>query len=1082
MRSTYTHALLFCLFFLFPGYIELTAQTTTNASMGGLILDENNEPLIGVNVVATHLPSGTEYGATTRDNGRYTIPAMRVGGPYQVEITYIGFETVKYDNISLRLGTTFDLDVVLREGVYLDEVEIISLERSLINEKRTGASTNIGVETLETMPTLSRSVTDFTRLTPQSSGTSFGGQDAKAVNFTVDGSILTNAFGLSGALPGASTNSTPISLDAIEQIQVNIAPYDVTQGGFVGAGINAITRSGDNEFRGSVFFNTRNESMVGNRAGNAEVLTSDFNVNQVGFRLGGPIIKNKLFFFVNAELEDRMDPGSAFRAAAPGRTGDNVTRVQLSDLEQLSNTLRDRFGYETGRFEDFSLPTNSTKILAKLDYNINANHNLSVRFNMLQSLQGRDAAATSLGFGGRNRNLFSMNYENTNYLLNDNFYSGIAELNSIFSNKFSNTLTVGYTSQTNFRSYGGGDFPAVDILEGGRNYISFGTDVLSPNRSLNSEIWQFQNNFTAYLNNHTLTVGVNLEAFNFDYTFTPAFFGQYVYNSLDDFYSDINGEPVELRRFQRTFSGLPGGGIPTANTQAYIASAYVQDEINFTRNFRVTAGVRLDVPFYGQTAVRNPAVEEQMFLQPNGNPITIQTDKLPDPQYMINPRLGFNWDVLGDRTFQLRGGSGMFTGRPIYINISNMVNLNGITLGTIREDFTSDYPFNPDVNAYIPQDFEDPDTYEIAYIDRNFRNPQVWRSNFGIDKDFFNGLVGTFEAIYTQQMADLLFYDSNLRPAQRNLAGPDQRLIYGFSDEANRLNPNVSNATVMTNTDMGYSYSLTWQLTKQFNKNFHGSVAYNYAVSKNMADGNTQHFLSYENIQSVNGGNYPTLGFSLDDQRHRVISTISYRKEYGKRLKMASGISMFFEFGNQGVFSYTYNGDANGDQIAGNDLIYVPTSQELQNMQFRELTLNGGSVVSPQQQRELFDNFINQDRYLSSRRGEYASRHGVQLPATGRLDLSFTQEFFFETNGKRNVLQLRADIINITNLINRNWGIGYSFVNDSPISIVDIDEITNIPTYQLNPVGNTITQESFLRTATTLDVWQMQLGVRYIFN
>jgi len=1082
MRRSFTQVLINSIFFWVLGVGNLFAQTTTNASMGGLIQGEDGEPLIGVNIFATHIPSGTEYGASTRVNGRFSIPAMRIGGPYEIEITYIGYETVKYNNIFLRLGTTFDLDVVLKEGIFLEEVEILSLERSLINEKRTGASTNIGVETLESMPTLSRSVTDFTRLTPQSSGTSFGGQDAKAVNFTVDGSILTNAFGLTGALPGSSTNATPISLDAIEEIQVNIAPYDVTQGGFVGAGINAVTRSGDNELRGSAFFNTRNESFVGKRAGNAEVLTSDFNVNQIGFRLGGPIIKNKLFFFVNAEIEDRMDPGSAFRAAAPGRTGDNVTRVQLSDLEQLSNTLRDRFGYETGRFEDFSLPTTSHKILAKIDYNINTNHHLSIRFNMLESLQGRDAAATSLGFGGRNRNLFSMNYENTNYLLNDNFYSGIAELNSIFSNKFSNTVTVGYTSQRNFRSYGGGDFPAVDILEGGRNYISFGTDVLSPNRALNSDIWQFQNNFTAYLNNHTVTIGVNMEAFNFDYTFTPAFFGQYVYNSLDDFYRDINGETVELRRFQRSFSGLPGGAIPTANTQAYIASAYLQDEINFTRNFRVTAGVRLDVPFYGSTAVRNPAVEEQMFLQPNGESLTIQTDKLPDPQFMINPRLGFNWDIKGDRTFQLRGGSGLFTGRPIYINISNMVNLNGITQGTIREDNTTEFPFNPDITAYTPQDFGAPESYEIAYIDRNFRNPQVWRSNLGIDKDFYNGLVGTFEAIYTQQMADLLFYDSNLRPAERNLAGPDQRLLYGFGDAANRLNQNVANATVMTNTNMGYSYSLTWQLTKQFNKNFHGSMAYNYAVSKNMADGNTQHYLSYETIHSVNGGNFPTLGFSLDDQRHRFISTVSYRREYGKKLKMASGVSMFFEFGNQGVFSYVYNGDANGDQIAGNDLIYVPTSQELQNMQFRELTLNGGTTVSPQQQRDLFENFINQDRYLSSKRGQYAGRHGVQLPATGRLDLSFTQEFFLESNGKRNVLQLRADIINITNLINRRWGIGWSYVNDAPISIVEIDQTTNIPVYQLNPVGNELTQESFLRTASTLDVWQMQLGVRYIFN
>jgi hypothetical protein len=1058
--------------------LPLYAQTSTTSSMDGIVLDEDDLPLPGAHVVAIHLPTNTQYSVVTFDDGRFRIPAMRVGGPYEVTVSYIGYENRVIENIQLRLGQNYSLPVVMYEGgISLDAVTVSS-RIGVINENRMGASSNISTEALEGMPTLSRSIQDFTRFTPQSSGTSFAGQDPKAINFTVDGAILTNTFGLSGSVPGASTNSTPISLDAIKEIQVNISPYDVTQGGFTGAGINAVTRSGDNEIRGSVFFNTRNQSLVGRSARGTEVISDEFTVSQVGFRLGGPIIKDKLFFFVSGELERRNDPGTSF-VSDDGQEGANVTRVRTEDLQQLRNTLIDRFGYDPGGWQGYSLPTNSYKIFAKIDYNINDRHSLSVRYNMMESSQGRLNARTSLGFGGRNANLFSMNFQNSNYLLNDNFYSGIMELNSRFGSRYFNSLTVGYTSQQNFRSWEGGDFPAVDILEGGRNYISFGTDLLSPNRALSSGIFQFQNNFKVYLASHSLTMGVNFEAFQFDYTFNPTYFGQYVYNSLDDFYRDINGETVELRRFQRTFSGLPGGGVPTANTQAYIASAYVQDEWDITNNFRLIAGVRLDVPFYGDSAPRNQAVEELTFNRPNGEPFSIRTDRLPDTQFQINPRAGFNWNVLGDRSFQIRGGSGLFTGRPIYINVSNMINSNGLTLGQIRGDNTTEFPFSPDVNAHVPEEIGEPESFDLAYIEPSFRNPQVWRSNVGIDKTLFWGLIGSVEAVYTRQMSDIIFYESNLRAPQATMGGPDNRPLYGFTDEANRINPNVTNATVMANTREGYSYSFTGQLTKEFSKGFSLMAAYNYAVAKNMADGNTQHFLSYENIHSVQGGNFPQLSFSLDDQRHRVITMMSYSKSYAKN-RMSSSFSLFYELGNQGVFSYVYAGDANGDLVAGNDLIYVPTSQEIAQMRFRELTVNG-QVFTESDQQGIFDNLIEQSNHLSGRRGDYAQRHGGHLPLTGRIDFSFQQNFNLKVKEKTNTLQLRLDIINLTNLLNSNWGVGYIPINDTPLAVVDF-EGNNVPVYQLVPVRGEFPTGSYRRTANILDVWQMQVGVRYIFN
>lgn len=1056
------------------------SQGVTTASMSGLITDRDGEPLPGATIQAEHVPSGTQYNMITRDNGRFRITGMRTGGPYRVTVSFIGFDTQVYENITLRLGQNYSLNsTLLDDGVELEAVQVIESRDALMNDEKTGASTTISREAIMTMPTLSRSVQDFTRMTPQSSGDSFAGQDPKSINFSLDGSIFNNSFGLTGSIPGAPTNSTPISLDAIEEIQVNIAPYDVTQGGFTGAGINAITRSGDNEFRGSAFYNTRNDGFVGTNARGSEVVTENFNVEQFGFRLGGPIIKDKLFFFVSAESERRSDPNSPFVADAPGRSGANVTRVLQSDMENVRNFMVDNFGYDPGQYENYNLPTISDKFLVKFDYNISNTHKLSARFNTLISSRERPVARTSLGFGGRNQNLFSLNFQNSNYLLNDNIYSGIVELNSNFGNRFSNDLRIGLTSNRNFRSWEGGNFPMIDILEGGRNYISLGTDLLSPNRRLNSDTWQFQNNFSAYFDNHTLTAGVNFEMFNFEYTFTPTYFGQFVYNSLDDFYRHAGGEEVELRRYQRQYSALPDGSVPTAVTRAYIASAYIQDEINFTQDFKVTLGLRLDVPFYDQTALRNPEAENLNFRRPNGDPITIQTDRLPDPQFMWSPRLGFNWDVDGNRGFQIRGGTGLFSGRPIYINISNMVNSNGMLQGQIREDNTTNFPFSPDPNAYIPSVAGLPSTYDLAYIDPNFRNPQVWRSNIGIDKDLFAGIVGTFEGIYTQQVHDMLFYDSNLRPPIGNLGGPDNRPLYGFSDEANRINPNITNAVVMDNTNQGYSYSLTAQFQKNFTQGFYAMVAYNYAVAKNMVDGNTQHFLSYENIHSVRGGNYPTLGYSLDDQRHRVIGSVSYKKEYAKN--MASTISIFYEARNNGVESYVYNTDINGDLIAGNDLLFVPTENQLDEMQFAPLTING-STFSPDQQRDLFNQYIEQDAHLSTRRGTYAVRNAIHFPMVGRLDLSFMQEFYMNIGGKRNTLQLRADIFNFTNMINKNWGAGQIIANEAPIGIAAIDPVTNIPTYQLNPTGSDVPRETFTRTANIGDVWQMQLGIRYIFN
>lgn len=1057
----------------------ILAQGVTTASMSGVISGQNNEELPGATVLAIHEPSGTQYGVATREDGRFNIPAMRVGGPYTVTVSYVGFESKQFEGINLKLGQAFVLDASLNDsGTTLEEVEVIGERNPILNDERHGAATNISNEVITSMPTISRSFEDFTRLTPQSSGRSFSGQDSRFNNLTIDGSIFNNSFGLSST-PGGQTNSTPISLDAIEQIQINIAPYDVRQGGFTGAGINAITRSGDNEIKGSAFYNFRNESMVGDEARENEVVTNEFDVKQYGFRLGGPIIKNKLFFFVNGEWERRSDPNSAFVANSPGRSDNNVTRVDMDDLDGLRDFLINQYDYNPGAYEGYSLATQSDKLLARLDWNINRNNKFSIRYNQLKSF--RDVPTSQSGsFSGRRDNLFALNFQNSNYIINNDIYSIIAELNSTIGNKFSNNVIAGFTANRDYRSSGGGVFPLVDILEDGRNYTTFGYEPFTPNNILNTDTWQFQNNFTAFLNKHVVTAGVNFEAFKFENTFTPTYYGQFVFNSLDDFYASAAGEEVELRRYALTYSALPGGALPTATTNAYQVGAYIQDEINVNRNLKVTAGLRVDVPFFGNSALRNVAVEDLDFMNPDGNTIHLRTDRLPDANPLWSPRFGFNWDVNGDRSLQIRGGSGLFAGRPAFVWISNIVGNNGILTGSIREDNTTDYPFTNDIDAYIPANAATPSSYSINLVEDDFKFPQVWRTNLAVDKELFAGYVGTFEAIYNRNLTNVFYYNANQTAAVGNLVGPDTRPLFAGNDAGNRINNFINDATVLANYKGGYSYSLTGQIQKSFTNGFFLMAAYNFSEAKDIQSAGSQAYSSFRDNRTVFGNNNPGLAFSNNDQRHRVIGSLSYRKEYAK--SFASQISMFYEARNLGRFSYTYNGDANQDQLFGNDLLYIPTASELGDMQFEEITDEEGNVIySAEVQRNSLEQYIQQDDYLSENRGGYAERNGALLPWVSRMDISFVQEFFINVGDKRNTLQFRADIFNFGNLLNSNWGVSGSTINSSPISIEDIGD-NGVPTYQLQETSGSLNDKTFRFNSSINDVWQMQLGLRYVFN
>ncbi len=1069
-------------------FLFQSASFAQSASFLGQVTDVNGDPLIGANVVATHTPSGTFYGTSTREDGRFNLPSVRIGGPYDIQVTYTGYEAYELNDITLSLGQDFRLDIKLRESAsVLSEVVVTAVENEILNSQRTGAATNIKKEAINALPTLSRSLNDFIRLTPQSrsssvaattgSGVSFAGQDSRFNNLTLDGSIFNNSFGLASA-PAGQTNSSPISLEAIEEIQINLAPYDVRQGGFTGAGINAVTRSGTNQFEGSVFYNTRSESLTGSKANGVDVSKTNFSIKQTGFRLGGPIIKNKLFFFVNGEIERRDDPATPFLAARPGLTGDNVTRVEAADLDQLKQFLKDKYNYDAGSYENYLLNTRSDKVLAKLDYNLSNSHRLNVRFNYLKS--SRDVLASNSGsFSGRN-NLFALNFSNSNYIINNDIYSGIAELNSVFGTKFSNKLQFGFTANRDYRGSGGGVFPLVDILEDGRNYTTFGYEPFTPNNVLNTDTWQFQDNLTMYSGAHTFTAGINFEYFKFYNTFTPTYYGQFVYNSLEDFYTDANGlGSVELMQYQLTYSALPKGALPAAITKVAQPGAYIQDEIAMLGNqLKLTIGVRVDVPIYGNTALKNPVVDTMTFIDPQSKPAHYSTNELPGANPLISPRVGFNYDVKGDRSIQLRGGTGLFSGRPAFVWISNQVGNNGILSGSYRVNNTTDFPFNPDVTAYIPENATTPASFNIAVTDHNFKFPQLWRTNLAVDVALPFDFVGTLEGIYNKNINNVYYIDANQTPSRATYSGADDRPIYAkLEGNSLRLNNKITDAILLTNTNKGYTYSITAKLERQFRNGLYAMLAYNFGESKDLITGGSIAYSSWRDNLSVNGNNHPDLSFSDFDQRHRVVGAVSYRVEYANLA--ATTFSMFMQTGNQSRYSFATNGDVNGDQLTSNDLIYVP--RDASEIQFADVTV-GGSVYSAAQQSEAFMNFVNNNDYLKSRKGKYAERNGALMPWWTTFDFSVQQEFFVTVAERRHRLQFRADFYNFANLLNNKWGVGNIATNNFPLRFTGWDKSTNQPVYNFAPNNDGVfPTESLSKSISLNSVWQTQLGVRYIF-
>lgn len=1102
----------------FLGTKNVYAQGVTTASVNGIVTDSKGG-IPGATITITHLPTGTVYTTASRADGRFNVPNLRVGGPYTFKVTFIGYKDFVQENINLTIGQDQRIDAKIEENnKNLAEVVVTGTQGKVINSSRTGARETVNRGQIEGLPTINRSLNDFTKLTPSANsttvgGSSFGGRSNLYNNVTVDGALFNNSFGLSNNL-GGQTNSQPISLDAIDQIQVDIAPYDVRQGNFTGAGVNTVVKSGTNTFKGTIYDYIRSTGLTGYNAGAVQVAKTPFTYRQTGVSFGGPIIKNKLFFFVSGEEERISQPATTYVATGSGASG-QVSQAKASTLDSLAAFLKSKYGYNAGPYQEFNLQTFSNKVTAKLDWNIDKNNTLSAKYFYLKSYGDHvpsnsgvtnSNGTTSVGFGTtRDAGPASLPFYGAGYRINNNFNIGIVELDTRISSSMSNRATIGYSALRDFRSFlgSGATLPFVDIgnatgaVDGTGKEIpatatmtSFGSELFTAGNLLSTNIAQFSDDFTIYSGKHEFVFGTNDQIQSYTNGFAPDYNGLYTYNSVSDF---ENGLPAAAYTYR--YSALPSGAFPFAKIKAAIYSVYAQDKYHVTDNFRLTYGIRADYDAFPTSLPGNPNVPGLTFQQG----IHVDPSKLPSNRVQLSPRVGFNWDVNGDQQTQVRGGTGLFAGTVPFVWISNQASNNGVLFGsrTIVNGAPGNTAadnakliFNPNVDAQHGAGGAANTSYELDVADPHLKYPKIWRTNLAVDQRLPWGIVGTLEGAYTKDIHAIYHENLVLSDGTTTLPGPEGQIQYNSKNTtpaasaATAQNPSITGLYYMTNTNNGYSYFITGQLQKSFTSGFYANVAYTHTVSKDVNDGGSTAGTIWSSRYVAGNPNADNLSNSSFVQPNRIIASLMYKKSYFEHA--ATSVGFIFEMANNGAVSYITSNDPNKDG-ATNDLMWIPRTQS-DILLVPDAKTNPGTAA---QQWDELNNFISQDKYLSSHRGQYAERNGVILPYFKRLDFKAIQDFYVQVGKTKNTIEISFDIINVGNLLNKNWGLyqnsfnGFSNGATTVLRYEGVDAATGRATYSfplLNTSTGTPVTKSFINDASQLSRWQAQLGLRYIFN
>ncbi len=1075
--------------------VMMFGQGATTSSLSGNITDSKGDPLAGANIVAVHVPSGTQY-ATIADNaGNYRIQNMRIGGPYTVTVSFIGYSSSTYTDINLKLGETYVQNGQLKESTTaLNEVVVTAgLRNSILSSERSGTQTNVSSRELATLPSVSRSLLDFSKYSPQSQGSSFSGRDGRFNTITVDGAAFNNNFGLStNPLPGG--NAQPISMDAIEEVSVRLAPYDVTVSQFTGASINAVTRSGDNTFKASVYTYQRPKSFTGNKVGDKEVSGArSSSLQNYGFRVGGPIIKNKLFFFLSGEYELQSIPGVTWQPSTDGVAvpDNNISRTTQADLLRVKNYLVSTYGYDPGKYMDFDAFQNKNhKILARIDWNLSEKHKFTLRYN---DVVGTSDQQTNFNSGPPNNarnsgriSSQSIAFSNAFYGFKNTVRSITGELNSNFNPTISNKLLASYTHIQDTRTSPSNPFPFVDIWEGGDQYMSFGYELFTYNNNVVNNTLSFTDNMTVNLNRHTLTFGASFDRLYFLNSYIREGTSYYRYNSVDDF---INGaDPIG---FGVTY-GYNGVDAPGADAAFGLGAVYIQDEWSVIPKLKVTYGVRLERSFYLNTLADNSAVDALAFA--DGEHMDVGT--WPKGKLVVSPRLGFNWDVKGDRSLQVRGGSGLFTGLLPFVWFTNQPTNSGVIQvpeigwGPGNANLVG-LEFNPDFKSFIasrPDLFPQspaglPNGAAVAQVAKNFKFPQIWRSNLAVDIELPWNTIFTGEAIYSKDINAITQFNINEAAPTGTMAGSDNRPFWTNSTVA-KINASISNAMELRNSKEGYQYSLTAQLTKNFSRGFSGMLAYTYTMAKDITSNpGSSAYSAFSSNSAIGSLNNPGLSYSNFATPHKIVGAISYRIEYAEMF--ATTFSLVYQGYQQGRWSYTYSNDQNGDNVSS-DLMYVPSSAS--DINFADYT-TGGNTMSAAQQQAAFWTYVEGNKYLKSREGKYAERFGEVKPWIHRFDAKILQDIYsnFGSDHKY-TLQLSLDMLNVGNFINHKWGVYTlnplaSYDNVRPLTVVSRGNATTAPVYRLNATSldDFASKTTLSNDISTASTWGCLLGIRLIF-
>ncbi len=1071
--------------------VMVYGQGATTSSLSGNITDSKGEALPGASIVAIHVPSGTQYATMTDNAGNYRIQNMRIGGPYTVTVSFIGYKSNSYTEITLKLGETYIQDGQLTETTTtLNEVIVTSgLKNSILSSEHSGTQTNVSSRDLAILPTINRSLVDFSKYTPQSQGNSFSGRDGRFNTITVDGAAFNNNFGLSSnPLPGG--NAQPISMDAIEEVSVRLAPYDVTVSQFTGASINAVTRSGDNTFKASVYTYLRPKSFTGSSVdGNHVAGANSSSLQNYGFRVGGPIIKNKLFFFLSGEYEQQSIPGVTWQPSTDGIAvpDQNISRTTEADMIRVKDYLTSTYNYDPGKYSNFDPFQNKNhKILARIDWNISNNHKFTLRYN---DVVGTSDQQTNPNSGPPNNARNSGRISSQSLAFSNAFYgfknivrSITGELNSTFGTKISNKFLASYTYIQDTRTSPSSLFPFVDIWEGGDQYMSFGYELFSYNNNVVNKTLSITDNVTINLNKHILTAGASFDRLFFLNSYIREGTSYYRYNSVDDF---ING--ADPTGFGVTY-GYNGNDAPGADATFGLGAIYGQDEWQVMSGLKITYGVRFERPFYLNKLQNNPAISDLTFA--DGKKMDVGT--WPESKIIVSPRLGFNWDLKGDRSLQIRGGSGVFTGLLPFVWFTNQPTNSGVIQvpeigwGPGNPNLVG-LAFDPDYKAFIasrpdlfPQSSGSlPNGSSLAQVAKNFKFPQIWRSNLAFDVELPWNMIFTGEAIYSKDINAITQVNINEAAPTGTMTGSDIRPYWTNSTVA-KVVSSVSNAMELSNTKEGYQYSLTAQLTKNFSNGFSGMFAYTYTMAKDVTSNpGSSAYSAFSSNTAIGSLNDPGLSYSYFATPSKLVGDLSYRIEYAKMF--ATTFSLVYQGYQQGRWSYTYSNDLNGDGVSS-DLMYVPSSAT-------DINFVAASGMTAAEQQDAFWAYVQNNKYLKSHEGIYTQRFGEVKPWIHRFDAKILQDVFsnFGTDHKY-TLQISIDILNVGNLLNDKWGaFTYnplaSYDNVRPLTVVTRGTSTTAPVYKLNATSldDFISKTTLSKDISTASTWGCLLGIRLIF-